>query len=148
MFLELLLPRNYSNKWYQSRRSENVDSAAHSNSVCHVILETDAVLVQQAIVTYSHAHSPVAGLIVEIKDLVASNLLSFCCAFIPHIGNCAAHEMAVLGLSRVEGAEHISCDVPKTICVIVEHQLIKHTRFQKKKKLFSSLQLLVPAAFS
>jgi hypothetical protein len=59
----------------------------------------------------------------ESKFLVESNFLNFQCVFRPHFCNKAAHEFAVMGLSCVEGEEHISCDVPVNIRVLVADDL-------------------------
>jgi hypothetical protein len=52
----------------------------------------------------------------ELKFLVESKFLNFQCVFRPRSCNKAAHELAVMGLSCVEGKEHISC-------VLVAHDL-------------------------
>ena len=98
--------------------------AAINAGVRHIILETDASMVQQAIVTEQYSNSACAGLVEEVQSLVDSNLLSFQCAFNKsRYCNCAAHEVAVLGLCCVEGKEHITCDVPENILVIVADDL-------------------------
>jgi hypothetical protein len=76
-------------------------------------------MVQQAIETDLCSHSFVAGLVEELKSLVESDLLSFQCVFGPRSCNRAPHELAALGLCCVDGEEHITCDVPENIIVIV-----------------------------
>lgn len=98
-------------------------ASGYNAGVRRLILETDASMVQQAIVTDQFSHSASAGLLEEVKSLVDSNLLSFQCVFNSRNCNRAAHELAVLGLCCVEGEEHITCDVLENILVIVADDL-------------------------
>lgn len=55
----------------------------------------------------------------ELKFLVASDISSFRCVFKSRVCNRAAHELATLGLGSAKGEEHITCNIPDNVRVIV-----------------------------
>jgi len=66
--------------------------------ISHLIVETDAKMVVQAVSTNEFDDSVVGLLVSEIKNLVYSCFLSFQCVLRSRECNQAAHELAKLGL--------------------------------------------------
>ena len=64
----------------------------------------------------------------ELKFFISTNFISFECVRIPRICNKAAHVLAALGVDSTEGAEHLACNVPDSVNVIVVDDLL--TRVQ------------------
>jgi hypothetical protein len=78
-------------------------------------------MVQQAFETDMYSLSHAGGL---VKSLTSLNFLSFDCVFkATTCCNRAAHELARLGVSCVEGEVHITCNAPDSVFVIVADDL-------------------------
>jgi hypothetical protein len=76
--------------------------------ISELILETDALNVQQAVYAKGFDTRPEGGLIEELKSLARSNFNAFVCNFLGRDGNRDAHALAGLGLQlhRRRGANH------------------------------------------
>jgi ribonuclease HI len=92
--------------------------AAADLGIVHLIAETDAKMVVQAIKTNDFDDDAVGLLVTEIKNLV-SCFLSFECVFKCRECNQAAHELAMLGLLCNQGEEQIMSSVPDSVQVLV-----------------------------
>jgi hypothetical protein len=68
-----------------------------------LILETDALNVQQVVQAKDFDIRPEGGLIEELKSLARSNFNAFVCNFLGRDGNRAAHVLAGLGYNCIEG---------------------------------------------
>lgn len=90
--------------------------AAIDLGIGNLILETDALLVQQEIISRTVCARPEGGLVEELKSLVSLNFLNFECVFKSRDCNKAAHALAALGSECVEGDEFISTSIPSDIC--------------------------------
>ena len=116
----------------------------------NLILETDAINVQQAILSRSYDVRPEGVLIEEIKAMAMLNFSNFECKFLGRTGNRAAHVLVGLGYDCIEGEALISSSVPDDVVVIVADvsQVINRPKFKKKtiekynknKSSFSSLR--------
>lgn len=84
-----------------------------------LILETDALMVQQAMATSNPDSRPEGGLVEELKFMCSLNFIEFSCNFLGKAGNRATHVLAALGYECVEGEELISSLIPDDILVIV-----------------------------
>lgn len=60
-------------------------------------METDALMVKQALASGSYSTMREGGLVEELKFLVASNFIEFECKFMGREGNRVAHALAELG---------------------------------------------------
>lgn len=85
----------------------------------HLIVETDAKMVAQAVSTNDFDDAAMGLLVSEIKNLVSSCFISFECVFKSWECNQAAHELAKLGLLCNQGEEQIMSSIPKSIHVFV-----------------------------
>jgi ribonuclease HI len=88
-----------------------------------LILETDALNVQQAVQAKGFDTRPEGGLIEELKSLARSNFNAFVCNFLGRDGNRAAHALAGLGYSCIEGEALITSTIPDDVFVIVSDDL-------------------------
>jgi ribonuclease HI len=88
-----------------------------------LILETDALNVQQAVQAKGFDTRPEGGLIEELKSLARSNFNAFVCNFLGRDGNRAAHALAALGYSCIEGEALITSTIPDDVFVIVSDDL-------------------------
>ena len=88
-----------------------------------LILETDALLIKQALASTEVCDRPEEGLVNELKFLVSTNFIHFECVFQGRDCNRVAHELASLGYDCVEGNELISSSIPEHIAVIVAADL-------------------------
>jgi hypothetical protein len=89
----------------------------------HLILEMDALMVKQALLSEMHSLSAVRDLVEELKCLTELNFISFECVHVSINYNKAAHVLAALGVGGVEGKEHVSCNPPDSVDVIVADDL-------------------------
>ena len=69
------------------------------------MLETDVVLMKQAISAKDYTHSMVGRLLKELQCMGNANFNFFLCVSIPRDCNRLAHELAALRCVCVEGAE-------------------------------------------
>jgi hypothetical protein len=88
-----------------------------------LILETDALLVQQALTSCSYDSSMEGGLIQELKYLCSLNFIELSCNFLGRAGNRAVHALAGLGYECVEGEALITSSIPNDVLVIVSDDL-------------------------
>jgi hypothetical protein len=87
-----------------------------------VILETDALLVQQVVAEDNRSLSSSAGLVRELKELAYLNFGSFRCLFQRRECNRVAHALAI-GCECTEGDNPIVDVLPSCIQVIVADDL-------------------------
>jgi len=88
-----------------------------------LILETDALLIKQALASTEVCDRREEGLVNELKFLVSTSFIHFECVFRGRDCNRVAHELASLGYDCVEGNELISSSIPEHIAVIVAADL-------------------------
>lgn len=98
-----------------------IDLGAH-----RIILETDALLVKQAVDSRSWSLSLVGGLITEIQDLVFLNCNDFKTFDVPRSCNGAAHALAALGCECSENGDPIVDPIPDCIMSIVAADCAAH----------------------
>lgn len=89
----------------------------------HLILETDALLLKQALESSESWDRPEETLIYELKCLVSTNFIQFMCEFQNRDCNRVAHELAKLGYHCAEGYEVVDASIPEHIAVIVAAEL-------------------------
>jgi hypothetical protein len=77
-----------------------------------LILETDALNVQQVVQAKDFDTWPERGLIEELKSLARSNFNAFVCNFLGRDGNRAVYALAGLGYSCIEGEALITIPSP------------------------------------
>jgi ribonuclease HI len=92
----------------------------------HLILETDAMMVKQAMLSEKYSLAMVRGLVEELKWLTATNFISFDCVHVSRTCNKAAHMLAALGVGGAEGEDHVSCNIPDSVDVFVADDLSSH----------------------
>ena len=90
----------------------------------NVILESDSLIVVQAINTGAYSESAVGTLVDELRSLVVDNFISFQCVFKVRECNRAAHQLAELGSLCAEGDELFSSLIPECVAVIVANDLL------------------------
>jgi hypothetical protein len=83
-------------------------------------------MVKQAMLSEKYTLSVVGGLVEELKSLSVTNFISFECVHVSRCCNKAAHVLAALGVGDAEGEEHVSCNVPDSVGVIVADDLSSH----------------------
>ena len=88
-----------------------------------VILETDASMVAQAVKSVDYDRCSAGGLIWELKDLLASNFVSYAVNHIPRSCNVVADSLAALGASLSLGAAPVMDSIPNCIRVLVANDL-------------------------
>jgi hypothetical protein len=93
------------------------------SSIGKLILETDTLNVQQAVQAKGFDTRPEGGLIEKLKSLARSNFIAFVCNFLGRDGNRAAHALAGLGYSYIEGEALITSTIPDDVFVIVSDDL-------------------------
>ena len=92
--------------------------------ISHLIVESYAKMVVQAVSTNDFDDSVVGLLVSEIKNLVSSCFLSFQCVFRSRECNQAAHELAKLGLLCNQGEEQIMSSIPEGVHVCVANDML------------------------
>jgi hypothetical protein len=97
--------------------------AAANLGIGKLILETDALMVQQAMRSDTFDAMPEGALVEELKFLARVNFIDFECNFLSRVGNRAAHAMAALGYGCIEGEELLTSSVPEDVLVIVSDDL-------------------------
>lgn len=70
--------------------------AAIDQGISNLIMETDALLVKQALQSEDFPNSLVEGLVDELRFLVTTNFSLFRCVSIPRECNMVAHELAAV----------------------------------------------------
>jgi len=93
--------------------------AAANLGVGKLILETDALMVQQAMRSDTFDAMPEGALVEELKFLARVNFIDSEFNFLSRVGNRAAHAVAALGYGCIEGEELITSSVPKDVLVVV-----------------------------
>lgn len=93
--------------------------AALNLSISNLIVETDALVIQQELASSAPCDRHEGGFIYELRSLVRSNFAHFECVFKNRACSAAAHALADLGYVCVEGEEIISVTFPLNINVIV-----------------------------
>ena len=78
----------------------------------HVVVETDATSVAQAVYTSSYDFSAMTNLISESRSLLALNFISRKIQQRPRLRNRVAHELAVLGSLCDPEEEHSFISIP------------------------------------
>jgi Zn finger protein HypA/HybF involved in hydrogenase expression len=73
-----------------------------------LILDTDALMIKQAISSDAFDAMAEGSLLEELKFLVRVNFLEFECSFLSRVGNRAAHALAVLCYVCVDGEELVT----------------------------------------
>ena len=73
-----------------------------------LILETDALMVKQAMRSDIFYGMPEGALVEELKFLARVNFIEFDCNFLSIVGNRAAHAMVALGYGCIEGRKRNS----------------------------------------
>jgi Zn finger protein HypA/HybF involved in hydrogenase expression len=97
--------------------------AALNLGIGRLILETNALMIKQAISLDAFDAMAEGSLLEELKFLVRVNFLEFECSFLSRVGNRAAHALAALRYVCVEGEELITRSIPKDVHVIVSDDL-------------------------
>lgn len=85
---------------------------AHNLGIGRLILETNALMIMQAMSSDAFDALAEGALLEELKFLVRENILEFECNFLSRVGNRAAHALPTLGYDCVEGEELITSSVP------------------------------------
>ena len=62
-----------------------------------VIVETDSLVLKQALKNSTHWLAPTGGLICELQSLLAKSFSSFVVEYVPRLCNRVAHALAALG---------------------------------------------------
>ena len=87
--------------------------AALSLGVSRLILETDALMLQQELASKESFAKPEGGLVQELKLIVSTNFsFFFVCSFKRRECNRVAHALAELGYACSKGEELISSSIP------------------------------------
>ena len=95
--------------------------AAADEGVGHIIVETDAVEVVQAVYSQDFHLSPVALLVEELRSLLQMNFISWRVQQRPRSCNRVAHELAILGSKCEPDVDHVVAPIPDFIaCFIVD----------------------------
>ena len=76
---------------------------ADAVGVERIVVETDSLVLVQAIKYSSHRLAPTGGLICEIQSLLASNFTAFVVEFVPRTCNRVAHALAAIGCKCPQG---------------------------------------------
>lgn len=98
--------------------------AALNIGIGKLILETDALLIKQALESPEAYDRPEEGLVNELQFLVSTNFIQFECVSYGRDCNRVAHELASSGYNCVEGQELLSNSIPDHIAVIVAADLV------------------------
>ncbi|XP_066324105.1 uncharacterized protein [Miscanthus floridulus] len=100
--------------------------AAIDQGISNLILETDALMVKQALQSEDFSNSLVGGLVEELHFLVTMNFSSFRCVSIPRESNRVAHELTAVGCNCDDGGETIINSLLAHIHVIVAEESSAH----------------------
>jgi ribonuclease HI len=84
-----------------------------------IVLETDAMLIQQAITSKDYASAPSGILIYEIQELASLNFMTFNVNVVPRIYNRVAHALAAQGCEASEDDTMVMNIVPPCIQSLV-----------------------------
>ena len=76
--------------------------AAVQLGIGRVILETDSLILKQALTDNSYRLSPVGGALCELKQLMVGSFLSCVVEYAPRVCNKVAHTLAAVGRSCVD----------------------------------------------
>lgn len=98
--------------------------AALSLGVSRLILETDALMLQQELASKEYCAKPEGGLVQELKVIVSTIFSFFVCSFKRRECNQVAHALAELGYACSEGEELISSSVPDIVNIFVTADLM------------------------
>jgi hypothetical protein len=86
---------------------------ASEKGITKIILETDSLILKQALQNDSHRLSEAGGDIYELKILLMSSFDNFVCVFVPRSCNKVAHNLAAIGGLCSQGGEvHWDCTPP------------------------------------
>jgi hypothetical protein len=86
---------------------------ASEKGITKIILETDSLILKQALQNDSRRLSEVGGDIYELKNLLMSSFSNFLCGFVPRSCNKVAHNLAAVGVSCNQGGVvHWDCTTP------------------------------------
>jgi len=97
--------------------------AALNLGIGRLLLETDALMIVQAMNSDVFDAMAEGVTLEELKFLVRVNFSEFKCNFLSRVGNRAAHALAALGSECVEGEALITSSVPRDVHVIVADDL-------------------------
>ena len=97
--------------------------AALNLGISRLLLETDALMIVQAMNSDVFDAMAEGVTLEELKFLVRVNFSEFKCNFLSRVGNRAAHALATLGSEYVEGEALITSYVPRDVHVIVAGDL-------------------------
>ena len=89
----------------------------------NLILETDAMNVQQVILSHSYDVRLEGALIEDLKAMTMLNFSNFVCKFLGRTANRAAYVLAGLGYDCIEGEPLIYSSGPDDVIVIVSDDL-------------------------
>jgi hypothetical protein len=81
--------------------------------------QTNALVIQQELVSSAPCDRHEGGLVDELRSLIRSNFVHFECSFKSRVCNEAAHALADLAYACIEGEEIVSNSIPSTVNVIV-----------------------------
>ncbi|GJN32061.1 hypothetical protein PR202_gb20534 [Eleusine coracana subsp. coracana] len=93
----------------------------------HIVVETDAEMVKQAISSYTYDASDAASLIAELKDLLDDNFLSWDVKSVPRSCNSVADALAHAGCVCASEADPEVVGLPDCIQVMVASDLAAPT---------------------
>jgi hypothetical protein len=79
--------------------------AAAEKGITNLILETDSMILKEALANDSYRLDEVGGLILELKHIIAGGFSSFICSYAPRNCNKEAHVLATKGSLLSDGGE-------------------------------------------
>jgi ribonuclease HI len=95
--------------------------AARELGIGEIILETDAALVVEALLHNAFSLSMVGGVVHELKELLAENVISTQVKYVPRECNRVAHDLASIGSVSNEGIPSVLARVPDYIMFMVSN---------------------------
>jgi hypothetical protein len=100
-------------------------AAAHG--ISHLQLETDSVLVRDAIQSTSLDQTSSVVIFRDIQTMIREHFYLFECFYVPRTCNSSAHETAALGLNQSSGSEFVwEYPIPEFVSSRVAGVLARH----------------------
>jgi hypothetical protein len=91
--------------------------------ITRIILEVDATMLKDAILTDDYRLTPTGGVITEIKQLIGAEFMSFTVSVCKRVCNSVAHALAVSGCNLPSGCYKTWEGVPQDVEALVTSDL-------------------------
>jgi hypothetical protein len=93
--------------------------AALEKGMTKVILETDSLILKQALTSDQYRFAEIGGMVLELKTLITGGLNNFICNYVPRTCNKVAHALAAKGSMLPQGDGSRWEGMPPCVAVLV-----------------------------